>query len=112
LTDAGFGDLPDSTPPSGMETDEVVRDPTPVLPLPVPHRRRGWRLARRIGAAVVGVLAVYYLATLWIVFRTGNTDQARPVDAIVVLGAAHRRSWRPAWTMWSASGSRAWHRWW
>jgi uncharacterized SAM-binding protein YcdF (DUF218 family) len=87
LTDVVAGDLPDATPPSGIEIDEVVRDPTPVHPLPVP-RRRGWRRARRIAAVVVGVLAVYYLATLWIVFRTGNTDQARPVDAIVVLGAA------------------------
>jgi uncharacterized SAM-binding protein YcdF (DUF218 family) len=87
LTDAGFGGLPDSTPPSGIEIDEVVRDPTPVQPLPVP-RRRGWRLARRIAAGIFAVLAVYYLSTLWIVFRTGNTDQARPVDAIVVLGAA------------------------
>lgn len=81
------GDLPDATPASGIEVEEVVRDPTPVQPPAVP-RRRGWRRARRIAAGVVGVLAVYYLATLWIVFRTGNTDQARPVDAIVVLGAA------------------------
>lgn len=33
-------------------------------------------------------MACYYLATLWIVHSTGQTDQARPVDAIVVLGAA------------------------
>lgn len=47
-----------------------------------------WRLVRRVLAGVVSVLAVYYLASLWLVFRTGNTDQARPVDAIVVLGVA------------------------
>lgn len=47
-----------------------------------------WRLVRRVLGGVVALLAVYYLANLWLVFRTGNTDQARPVDAIVVLGAA------------------------
>jgi uncharacterized SAM-binding protein YcdF (DUF218 family) len=47
-----------------------------------------WRLVRRVAAGVVAVLAVYFLTNLWLVFRTGNTDQARPVDAIVVLGAA------------------------
>lgn len=31
---------------------------------------------------------VYLLGALWLVYRTGNSDQARPVDAIVVMGAA------------------------
>ncbi len=87
MTEPVPGAMPEATPPSGIDVEQVVRDPTPVQPLPVP-RRTGWRRARRIAAVVFGVLAVYYLATLWIVFRTGNTDQARPVDAIVVLGAA------------------------
>ncbi len=39
-------------------------------------------------AGVVAVVAAYFMTNLWLVFRTGNTDQARPVDAIVVLGAA------------------------
>jgi len=56
--------------------------------LPVRAPGSHWRRARRIAAGIFAVLAVYYMATLWIVFRTGNTDQARPVDAIVVLGAA------------------------
>lgn len=47
-----------------------------------------WRKARRVAYVVVAVLGLYYLANVWLVFRTGNTDQARPVDAIVVLGAA------------------------
>lgn len=55
---------------------------------PVRAPRSHWRRARRVAAGIFAVLAVYYMATLWIVFRTGNTDQARPVDAIVVLGAA------------------------
>ena len=68
---------------AGREADEL-RDP-------MPDEREGHRpgrIARRAVACVAGLLAVYFLATLWIVFRTGNTDQARPVDAIVVLGAA------------------------
>ncbi|MDO8362231.1 MAG: YdcF family protein [Actinomycetota bacterium] len=52
------------------------------------RRRSRWRTVRRTAAAVAGVLALYYLVTLWLVYRTGNTDQARPVDAIVVMGAA------------------------
>jgi len=55
-------------------------------PKPAPVNRR--RLVRRVPAGVVAVLTVYFLTNLWLVFRTGNTDQARPVDAIVVLGAA------------------------
>ena len=47
-------------------------------------RRRAFRLIA-VGAALLGL---YFLVTLWQVFRTGNSDQARPVDAIVVLGAA------------------------
>jgi len=47
-----------------------------------------WRVVRRVFAGVVAVLAVYFLVNLWLVFRAGNTDQARAVDAVVVLGAA------------------------
>ena len=56
--------------------------------LPAPAPVNHWRQARRVLAGVVVVLAGYYMTNLWLVFRTGNTDQARPVDAIVVLGAA------------------------
>jgi len=38
--------------------------------------------------AVVSLMALYYLVTLWQVYRTGESDQARSVDAIVVMGAA------------------------
>jgi len=55
-------------------------------PEPAPVARG--RLVRRLFAGVAAVLAVYFLANLWLVFRTGNTNQVRPVDAIVVLGAA------------------------
>jgi uncharacterized SAM-binding protein YcdF (DUF218 family) len=36
----------------------------------------------------VGLLGAYFLVTLFQVWSTGRSDQARPVDAIVVLGAA------------------------
>lgn len=39
-------------------------------------------------AAVVLLFVGYYLVNLWHVWATGRSDQARPVDAIVVLGAA------------------------
>jgi uncharacterized SAM-binding protein YcdF (DUF218 family) len=76
-------------------TDEPVApidsaDPseTPADAQIVPPRRR-W--VRRVVLVVVGLAALcsgYFLVNLWLVYRTGETDQARPVDAIVVLGAA------------------------
>lgn len=53
---------------------------------PTAHRALR-RLLQGAGAAV-GVVAVWFLVSLWLVHRTGTSDQARPVDAIVVLGAA------------------------
>lgn len=38
--------------------------------------------------ALFGVGVAYFGVNLWLVHRTGTSDQARPVDAIVVLGAA------------------------
>ena len=50
--------------------------------------KKAVRLTAR-GAASVAVLAiVWFLANLVYVWRTGEGDQARPVDAIVVMGAA------------------------
>lgn len=51
-------------------------------------RKRRWRRARRTGVALLALLTLYYMAALWIVHSTGTSDQAREVDAIVVLGAA------------------------
>src|SRR6266508_1467022 len=57
-------------------------------------RRRGRRTRRRIPIAVRVVLVVlfavfvYYGVTLIQVYATGRSDQARSVDAIVVMGAA------------------------
>lgn len=67
-------------------TDEV-RDPTPVQHLAT-HPRRWWRrIAWGAGAAVVLAVA-YALFSYWQVWSVGRSDQARPVDAIVVMGAA------------------------
>jgi uncharacterized SAM-binding protein YcdF (DUF218 family) len=52
------------------------------------RRRQGWRIVRRSLLAVFVLVAGYYAITLLQVYRTGRSDQARPVDAIVVLGAA------------------------
>lgn len=41
-----------------------------------------------MAAGVLGVLLGYYLATLYQVWSTGRSDEARRVDAIVVMGAA------------------------
>jgi uncharacterized SAM-binding protein YcdF (DUF218 family) len=39
-------------------------------------------------AVVVGLLVVYYVVSLYDVWSTGQRNDARPVDAIVVMGAA------------------------
>lgn len=41
-----------------------------------------------MAAGVLGVLLGYYLVTLYQVWSTGRSDEARRVDAIVVMGAA------------------------
>lgn len=41
-----------------------------------------------VGLAVAVLLAGYYCVSLWQVHSAGRTDQARQVDAIVVMGAA------------------------
>jgi len=56
-----------------------------------PQRDRSGSVGRRIAVAAVVVAAgglVYFAVSFWQVRSTGDADQARPVDAIVVLGAA------------------------
>jgi len=50
--------------------------------------RRPLRIARRVVALLVVVGVGYLAASLFQVWSTGRTDQARAVDAIVVMGAA------------------------
>ena len=52
------------------------------------RRKHRWRIVRRTIYASFAILTLYYLAALWIVHSTGTSDQARNVDAIVVMGAA------------------------
>jgi len=52
------------------------------------RRKRTWRRVRRTIGALGLLLTLYYLAALWIVHSTGDSNQARNVDAIVVMGAA------------------------
>ena len=76
------------TPPNGMPVVEAPSvDPTPEGGTPIIRRRWPRRLA--MTALVVALLAIaYYAITLYQVHATGRSDQARRVDAIVVMGAA------------------------
>lgn len=61
----------------------------PTVPAPAGRRLgRGWRRALLAVAATAGLGVLWFLANLWYVHATGAGDQARPVDAIVVMGAA------------------------
>lgn len=75
------------TPPAG--TPEVaVADPTPVGGIAIVRQRR-WPRRLMVTAIVVVLSAVgYYTVTLYQVHTTGQSDQTRNVDAIVVMGAA------------------------
>jgi uncharacterized SAM-binding protein YcdF (DUF218 family) len=67
----------------------VDTDPTPAggVPIVPPPRRWRRRVLWSLLVAIVGGLA-YYGITLYQVRATGRSDQARLVDAIVVMGAA------------------------
>jgi uncharacterized SAM-binding protein YcdF (DUF218 family) len=69
-----------------------TRDDTPVAPIrPVRRGRRRPRRRRliwRIAAVIVVALVGYYLVSLYQVWSTGRSDEARSVDAIVVMGSA------------------------
>jgi uncharacterized SAM-binding protein YcdF (DUF218 family) len=78
VTDPTTDELP-VTPGGDTEEHDVVA--------PAPRRRWVKRVVLGV-LALVFFAALYYVANLWLVHRTGNSDQARPVDAIVVMGAA------------------------
>jgi uncharacterized SAM-binding protein YcdF (DUF218 family) len=78
-----------------LETGSPVRgDDTPVgiiRPRAVGRRRRRWGAGRVVVVGlllVLGLVVGYYLISLYQVWSTGRSDGARPVDAIVVMGAA------------------------
>jgi uncharacterized SAM-binding protein YcdF (DUF218 family) len=62
-------------------------DATPAMPLARPSRRLGRRVLQVTGV-VLFALVLYGLFSYWQVWSTGRSDQARAVDAIVVMGAA------------------------
>ena len=79
-----------------VPTAEVPVTYAPDVVVPPEHERAPSSGRRRtplgIAVRVVVVLAAigltYYVVTLYQVWSTGRRDEARPVDAIVVLGAA------------------------
>jgi uncharacterized SAM-binding protein YcdF (DUF218 family) len=65
-----------------------VVDPTPVGGVRIVRRRR-WPKRLFVSFFALVVMAVGYLGiSLFQVWSTGRSDEARPVDAIVVMGAA------------------------
>ncbi len=73
--------------PTEIIAQEVYdRDHTPVGELQRPVSR--WRRLVSVGVLVGALLVGYYGVSLWQVYATGRSDQAQPVDAIVVMGAA------------------------
>jgi uncharacterized SAM-binding protein YcdF (DUF218 family) len=83
-------------PTTDMPTDEVPVTYAPDVVGPYEHERAqsGRRRRTPVGIAVrvvvvlAAVAVTYYGVTLFQVWSTGRHDEARPVDAIVVLGAA------------------------
>ncbi len=84
------GEMPavDMPPPTiRTSTTSDAADRTPVAPVRV-ARRRVWPRVLQVLAGIFAIAALYFLVTLWQVWSTGRSDEARPVDAIVVMGAA------------------------
>jgi uncharacterized SAM-binding protein YcdF (DUF218 family) len=52
------------------------------------RRRTPLGIAVRVALVLGAIVMTYYVVTLYQVWSTGRRDQVRPVDAIVVLGAA------------------------
>ncbi|MEY2400251.1 MAG: hypothetical protein QOJ08_362 [Ilumatobacteraceae bacterium] len=77
------------TPAGGTPAvDVAVADPTPAGGITIVRRRR-WPRRVAIGAIAFALVSVvYYSITLYQVHATARSDQARQVDAIVVMGAA------------------------
>ena len=74
----------DEAADEATDDESVVGDVSPARL----RRKRRWRRLRRTVYAACALLTLYYLTCLWIVHSTGSSDQARAVDAIVVMGAA------------------------
>ena len=68
-------------------TADSTRDPTPVQPLPTPPRSVGRRIVQ-VALVLLSICVAYFAVSFWQVWSTGRSDEARNVDAIVVMGAA------------------------
>jgi uncharacterized SAM-binding protein YcdF (DUF218 family) len=86
------GFVPAEPTPASSAAAVATPEPTPVGGVPIlagPHGRRRWlRIAVKTVVVVLVVAVGYYAVTLFQVWSVGRSDQARPVDAIVVMGAA------------------------
>jgi uncharacterized SAM-binding protein YcdF (DUF218 family) len=85
---ARTGDATVETPSEpAIPGDTGPPDPTPTHQLARPAHPLRRRVAQ--AAVLVATLAIgYLLFSFWQVWSTGRSDQVRPVDAIVVMGAA------------------------
>jgi uncharacterized SAM-binding protein YcdF (DUF218 family) len=82
-SDPVLTDVPDAAAPSVPVERPEASDPAP------PVRRRRWPKRVVIGLLVLfGLLFAFYAAALYDVWSTSRHDEARAVDAFVVLGAA------------------------
>jgi uncharacterized SAM-binding protein YcdF (DUF218 family) len=88
VTPAATTVLPEST----LVGEAEMRPGDPVEPVepapPVRRRRRIWPKVVLVLTIAVALVATYLGVSFWQVRAAGRTDQARPVDAIVVMGAA------------------------
>ncbi len=69
-----------------IDTETFERDHTPLGELQRPVSP--WRRLLAAGVVVSALLVGYYAVSLFQVYSAGRSDDARPVDAIVVMGAA------------------------
>lgn len=68
------------------DKQDFERDHTPLGELQRPVSR--WRRFLVVGVLFSALLVGYYAVSLFQVYSAGRSDDARPVDAIVVMGAA------------------------
>lgn len=85
MTDAGPADAL-----AGASVDAPgAADDTPVGGVRIVGPRSKWPRRIRRGLAAALVIGIgYFAVTLWQVHAAGRSDQQRPVDALVVMGAA------------------------
>ena len=89
--DVPTGEVPVTSlvePPGGGESDAFGSHEREAVAVGRRKQRTPLGIAIRVVIVLATVALAYYVVTLYQVWSTGRRDQARPVDAIVVLGAA------------------------